>query len=137
MAVHIYTPAQVTIAPHSEDRIRVVGGKVWDFSRFALVTPVVVVRAGRASTNQSDPHCRCFEVTFEPGTAELSEAMKWRLLELPRGRDIWVASGVAPLAHMRAQAVTAFLLSHGRKPVPRRLYRDGGGNDVLVLTNGQ
>ena len=137
MAVHIYTPAQVTIPPHSEDHIRVLGGKVWDFSRFALVTPVAVVRGSKSAANPPDRHCRCFEVAFEPGAAALSEAMKWRLLELPRGQDIWVAAGDTPLARMRAQAVSAFLRSHGRRPVSRRLYRDGAGNDVMVLTDRQ
>jgi hypothetical protein len=63
--------------------------------------------------------------------------MKWRLLELPRDRNIWVAAATSPLAHMRAQAVSAFLLSHGRRPVSRRLYRDDAGNEVFVLTDGQ
>lgn len=136
MAVHIYTPAQVTIPPHTEDHIRVLGGKVWDFSRFALVTPVVVV-SGAPTAHHQDQRCRCFKVAFEPGTAALSEAMKWRLLELPRDREIWVASGDSALAQMRAQVVSEFLRSHGRKPVPRRLYRDGVDTDVFVLTNRQ
>ncbi len=136
MAVHIYTPAQVTIPPHTEDHIRVIDGKVWDFSRFALVTPVVVV-PGTKTTHHRDQRCRCFKVAFEPGAAVLSEAMKWRLLELPRDQEIWVASGDSALAQMRAQAVSEFLRSHGRKPVPRRLYRDGVDTDVFVLTNRQ
>lgn len=135
MAVHIYTPAQVTIPPHSEDHVRVIGGKVWDFSRFALVTPVVV--SGKTPAHHSDQRCRCFQVTFEPGGSVLSEAMKWRLLELPRDQEIWVASGDSALAQMRAQVVSEFLLSQGRKPIPRRLYRDGVDNDVFVLTNRQ
>lgn len=136
MAVHTYTPAQVTIPPHTEDHIRVIGGKVWDFSRFALVTPVVVV-SGTKTAQQRDQRCRCFKVAFEPGAAVLSEAMKWRLLELPRDQEIWVASGDSALAQMRAQVVSEFLRSKGRKPVPRRLYRDGVDNDVFVLTNRQ
>jgi len=136
MTVHIYAPAQVTIPPHSEDHIRVVGGKVWDFSRFALLTPVVVV-SGAKATHPSAQHCRCFKVAFEPGQAVLSEAMKWRLLELPREQEVWVASGDSSLAQMRAQAVSEFLRSHGRKPIPRRLYRNGVDNAVFVLTNRQ
>ena len=136
MAVHIYTPAQVTVPAHSEDHIWVVGGKVWDFSRFALVTPVVVARGAKAAAAK-DKRCRCFEISFRPGSAVLSEAMKWRLLELPRDREIWVASGDSSLAQMRAQAVSEFLRSHGGKPVFRRLYRSGVANDVFVLTNSQ
>lgn len=143
MAVHIYTPAQVTIPARIENHVRVIGGEVWDFSRIALVTPVVVARGAthhpRAATAPvgHSGRCRCFEIVFEPGAATLSDAMKWRLLELPRDRSIWVAAAASPLAHMRAQAVSAFLLSHGRRPVSRRLYRDGAGNQVFVLTGGR
>lgn len=137
MTAHIYTPAHVTIAPRIENHVRVVGGQVWDFSRFSLATPVVVTRSGKMTAKSVDPRCACFEVIFEPGTALLSEAMRWRLLELPRDRRIWVASGPTALAHMRAQTVSAFLRSHGREPVPRRLYRDGVGNNVMVLTDSQ
>jgi len=139
MAVHLYTPAQVTIPARTEEHIRVIGGKVWDFSRFALVTPVVVARgAGTAGSNAlpaNKQRCQCFEVAFEPGVAVLSQAMKWRLEELPRSREILVAAGPSALAHMRAQAVSAFLLSRGFKPVPRSLYRKGAENEVLVLTS--
>lgn len=137
MTAHLYTPAEVTIPARTEDHIRVVGGKVWDFSRFSLATPVVVVHDGRPAEVKAEPHCRCFKVRFAPGSASLREAMKWRLLELPRNRLIWVAFGGSALAHMRAQAVSAFLRSHGREPALRRLYRDGVGNDVLVLTSSR
>lgn len=137
MTAHVYTPAHVTIAPRIENHVRVVGGQVWDFSRFSLATPVVVVRSRKMPAKSADLRCACFEVTFEPGTATLSEAMRWRLLELPRDRRIWVAVGPSALAHMRAQAVSAFLRSHGREPVPRRLYRDGVGSNVMVLTDSQ
>ena len=137
MTAHVYTPAHVTIAPRIENHVRVVGGQVWDFSRFSLATPVVVTRRGKMPVKPSDSRCACFEVTFEPGTAALSEAMRWRLLELPRDQRIWVAAGPSVLAHMRAQVVSVFLRSHGREPVPRRLYRDGVGNNVMVLTDSQ
>ncbi|MDE2343599.1 MAG: hypothetical protein KGL63_09465 [Betaproteobacteria bacterium] len=137
MTVHVYTPAHVSVAPKIEDHIHVIGGQDWDFSRFSLVTPVVVVGARKAPAISSDGRCECFEVSFDPGDATLSEAMQWRLLQLPRNRRIWVAAGPSALAHMRAQAVSEFLRSHGRKPVPRRLYRDGVGNNVMVLTDSQ
>ena len=137
MTAHVYTPAHVTISPRIENHVRVVGGQVWDFSRFALATPVVVIRSGKLPAKSAEPRCACFEVTFEPGAATLSEAMRWRLLELPRNRRIWVAAGPSALALMRAQVVSVFLRSHGRKPVPRRLYRDGVGNNVMVLTDSQ
>lgn len=137
MPVHIYTPVQVAVPPHSEDHIRVVGGSNFDFSRFALVTPVIVVRNRKTSERTSDPRCRCFEVRFAPGAAALGEATKWRLLELPRDQRIWVAFGATSLARMRAQAVSVFLRAHGRECEFRRLYREGDGNDVLVLTSSQ
>ncbi|MGC8519388.1 MAG: hypothetical protein ACP5P4_12840 [Steroidobacteraceae bacterium] len=138
MTAHLYTPAQITIPAHSEDHIRVVGGKVWDFSRFSLATPVVVVRDGKKAGARPAQHCRCFQVRFAPGSSSLREATKWRLLELPRNRLIWVAFGASSLARMRAQAVSDFLRTHGRDPVLRRLYRDGGGgNEVLVLVNSR
>lgn len=137
MTAHLYTPAQITIPTRSEDHIRVIGGKVWDFSRFSLATPVIVVHKGGHTDAQDAQPCRCFRVKFAPDSSSLREATKWRLLELPRDRLIWVAFGGSALSRMRAQAVSAFLRSHGREPALRRLYRDGVGNDVLVLTSSR
>lgn len=133
MTIHLYTPAQVTLAPRIENHIRVIGGKTWDFSRFALATPVILARGGKSAPSLGA--CRCFEVRFDPGSAALSEAMKWRLIELPHTHPILVASGTSMLARERAQAVSAFLEAHRYTAVPRRLYREGSANDVLVLTD--